>query len=56
MLYEENSKHDSIMKDLIPSCKQLLVLNSSGLKLKEMPKSISKLIHLRFLDLSYNDF
>ena len=46
----------SIPNTLIPNFKCSRVLSLTGIVAKKIPKSIGKLSHLRYINLSYNDF
>ena len=50
------SKNDSVVHTLIPNFKSLRVLSLHGFSVKKVLKSLGKMSHLRYLDLSYNNF
>ncbi|CAB4303385.1 unnamed protein product [Prunus armeniaca] len=49
-----DSKITSFGQELISQVKCLRTLNLSGNSLKEVPNEVGELVHLRYLDLSYN--
>ena len=55
-LYEDFSNDDSIVNPFIPSFKCLRVLTLASFDLKEVTKCLGKLSHLRYLNLSFNNF
>lgn len=56
LLSDPDSKDDAIGNTIISSCWALRVLHLNALIDKKVPESIVKLIQLRYLDLSDNDF
>lgn len=56
LLSDHDSKDDAIANTIISSCRGLRVLHLNALIDKKVPQSIVKLIQVRYLDLSDNDF
>ncbi|KAK4591857.1 hypothetical protein RGQ29_016351 [Quercus rubra] len=53
-MYKSNALDESMLNTLILSFRHLRALDLHGLKITRVPNSIGKLMHLKYLDLSFN--